>query len=271
VSIAPTRVNTLVGLPFRHGVLRRGQANRNAEFSRQPKVCRSEWRAPPCREILKSIAVGIIAGKETQSREVGLRYSAREQTARPVSVIRAYQVHLATVKKLTPSTCCRVAGALRFLFRVTLKKEWAVAKIPMPKKPLKLPGILSREEVTHFLKSIVSLKHRTILTTIYATGLRISEATHLQPTDIDSQRMMVRVRQGSRWVALLPWRMHWFMYCGVVFHSECASTPGRPWDRLSLHFGGLHLCQRLALARQSIHGLPAGLDQPGLKPLRYRR
>ena len=185
--------------------------------------------------------------------------------------IRAYQVHLATVKKLAPSTCCLVAGALRFLFRVTLKKEWTVAEIPMPKKPLKLPGILSREEVTHFLKSIVSLKHRTILTTIYATGLRISEATHLQPTDIDSQRMMVRVRQGSRWVALLPWRMHWFMYCGVVFHSECASTPGRPWDRLSLHFGGLHLCQRLALARQSIHGLPAGLDQPGLKPLRYRR
>ena len=100
--------------------------------------------------------------------------------------IRAYQVHLATVKKLTPSTCCRVAGALRFLFRVTLKKEWTVAEIPMPKKPLKLPVILSREEITHFLESIVSPKHRTILTTIYATGLRVSEATHLQPTDIDT-------------------------------------------------------------------------------------
>ena len=62
--------------------------------------------------------------------------------------IRAYQVHLATVKKLAPSTCCLVAGALRFLFRVTLKKEWTVAEIPMPKKPLKLPVILSREEVT---------------------------------------------------------------------------------------------------------------------------
>jgi len=72
------------------------------------------------------MAVGIIPGKETQSREVGLRYSAREQTARPVGVIRAYQVHLATVKKLTPGTCFLVAGALRFFFRVTLKKECTV-------------------------------------------------------------------------------------------------------------------------------------------------
>jgi integrase/recombinase XerD len=122
--------------------------------------------------------------------------------------VRAYQVHLATVKKLAPSSCCLVAGALRFLYRVTLKKEWTVDEIPMPKKPLKLPVILSRQEVTRFLESIVSPKHRTILTTIYATGLRISEATHLRPTDIDSQRMVIRVRQGKgqkdRYVMLSP-------------------------------------------------------------------
>ena len=78
----------------------------------------------------------------------------------------------------------------------------------MPKRPFKLPVILSREEVMHFLDSIDSLKHRAILMTAYAAGLRVSEATHLKVTDIDSQRMMLRVDQGKgrkdRYVMLSP-------------------------------------------------------------------
>ena len=58
----------------------------------------------------------------------------------------------------------------------------------MPKKPFKLPVILSPEEVFHFLESIHSFKHRAILMTAYAAGLRVSEATRLKVTDIDSQR-----------------------------------------------------------------------------------
>jgi site-specific recombinase XerD len=57
--------------------------------------------------------------------------------------------------------------------------------------------VLSPEEVMHFLESVDSLKHRTILTTAYAAGLRVSEATHLRVADIDSQRMVVRVDQGK--------------------------------------------------------------------------
>jgi site-specific recombinase XerD len=78
----------------------------------------------------------------------------------------------------------------------------------MPKKPFKLPVILSPEEVMHFLESIHSLKHRAILMAAYAAGLRVSEATHLKVTDIDSQRMMLRVDQGKggkdRYVMLSP-------------------------------------------------------------------
>jgi len=88
-------------------------------------------------------------------------------------------------------------GALRFLYKVTLKRDWAVDEIPMPKRPFKLPVILSREEVMHFLDSVDSLKHRTILMTAYAAGLRVSEAIHLKVTDIDSQRMTLRVDQGK--------------------------------------------------------------------------
>ena len=66
-----------------------------------------------------------------------------------------------------------------------------------PKKPQKLTIVLSPEEVLKFLASVRSLKHRTILTTCYAAGLRISEAVGLKPTDIDSKRMVIRVEQGK--------------------------------------------------------------------------
>ncbi len=122
--------------------------------------------------------------------------------------VRAYQVHLVEVRKLSPASVGIATSALRFLYKVTLKRDWAPEDIPMPKKPFKLPVILSREEVMRFLESVDSLKHRTILTTAYAAGLRVSEATHLRVTDIDSQRMVLRVDQGKgrkdRYVMLSP-------------------------------------------------------------------
>src|SRR5437867_6624604 len=63
--------------------------------------------------------------------------------------------------------------------------------------PITLPVVLSPEEVLQFLESVPHIKHRTILTTCYAAGLRISEAVHLKPSDIDSQRMVIRVEQGK--------------------------------------------------------------------------
>jgi integrase/recombinase XerD len=111
--------------------------------------------------------------------------------------IRAYQVYVTTERKLAPGSLCLIAAALRFLYKVTLKREWVDAEIPLPKKPFKLPVILSREEVLHFLESIASFKHRAILMTAYAAGLRVSEATRLKITDIDSKRMMLRVEQGK--------------------------------------------------------------------------
>jgi site-specific recombinase XerD len=78
----------------------------------------------------------------------------------------------------------------------------------MPKRAKKLPVILSPEEVLHFLDCVKIVRHRTILTTCYAAGLRLSEAISLKPTHIDSQRMVIRVEQGKghkdRYVMLSP-------------------------------------------------------------------
>ena len=111
--------------------------------------------------------------------------------------VREYQVHLVEDCKLAPSSIGIAVSALRFLYKVTLKQPWAPDEIPMPKKPFKLPVILSPEEVMRFLESVHSIKHRAILMAAYAARLWVSEATHLRVTDIDSQRMMLRVDQGK--------------------------------------------------------------------------
>jgi integrase/recombinase XerD len=123
--------------------------------------------------------------------------------------IRAYQVYLINEKKLAPGSVLIAVAALRFLYKVTLKKDWTFGDvIPAPKKPQKLPVVLSPEEVLQFLSCIGNTRHRTILTTCYAAGLRISEAIRLKPADIDSRRMVIRVVQGKgqkdRYVMLSP-------------------------------------------------------------------
>jgi integrase/recombinase XerD len=123
--------------------------------------------------------------------------------------IRSYQVYLTNERKLTPSSILIAIAALRFLYKVTLHKDWSLEEIiPAPKKPQKLPIVLSPEEVLQFLSCVQSIKHRTILTICYAAGLRISEAISLKVADIDNKRMVIRVEQGKgqkdRYVMLSP-------------------------------------------------------------------
>lgn len=123
--------------------------------------------------------------------------------------IRAYQVYLTNEKKLTTSSIIVAVSALRFLYKITLKRNWSLDDaIPAPKKPQKLPVILGPEEVFQFLECVEIGKYRTLLTTCYAAGLRVSEAVALRPHAIDSKRMVIRVEQGKgqkdRYVMLSP-------------------------------------------------------------------
>lgn len=111
--------------------------------------------------------------------------------------VRGFLVHLRVQQRAGVGTMVQCVSALRFLYRVTLKRGWAIPEIPYPKKERKLPVVLTRAEVLEFLDSLGNLKHRAILTTAYASGLRVSEATHLKVADIDSARMIMHVRQGK--------------------------------------------------------------------------
>ena len=110
--------------------------------------------------------------------------------------IRTYQLHLLQ-QQASKSLCIQTVCALRFLYETTLGRPWMVEYIPYPKKPKTRPVILSRDEVKALLLAPSHLKHRAILATLYAPGLRVSELCQLQGTDLDSQRMVIPVRQGK--------------------------------------------------------------------------
>ena len=108
--------------------------------------------------------------------------------------IRQYLVYLTTEKQLAPSSIIITVAALRFLYRVTLPQPWSIeAVIPAPKQPQTIPVVLSPAEVVQFLDHVTLPKHRAILTTCYAAGLRISAAMGLTMPAIDSQRMVRRI------------------------------------------------------------------------------
>lgn len=111
--------------------------------------------------------------------------------------IRTYLVHLVETKRVSWSAFNQTVCALRFLYRVTLNQRDRVPDIPFPRGVKKLPTVLSPDEVLRLLRAVRQPKHRAVLLTIYAAGLRISEALALKVSDIDSERMVIHVRQGK--------------------------------------------------------------------------
>ena len=132
--------------------------------------------------------------------------------------IREYQAELFQKRKLSPGTVANYLAALRFFYIKTLKKAWSIAETPYPKKAHRLPSILSQEEVALLINAADTPFHRTLLMTLYATGLRCAEVTRLKVSDVDSRRMVLHVRGGKgrqdRDVMLSPklldeFRKHW--------------------------------------------------------------
>jgi integrase/recombinase XerD len=132
------------------------------------------------------------------------------------------------------SVAVRLA-ALRFFYCKTLKRAWSIADTPYPKGAHRLPAILSQEEVARLIQAAGTSFHRTLLMTLYATGVRRAELTHLKVSDIDSQRMVIHVQGGKgrkdRDVMLSPkllevLREHWR---GLPRKPSAWPFPGNRW------------------------------------------
>ena len=111
--------------------------------------------------------------------------------------LRSYQAYLLQERKVTPGTAVNCVAALRFFFIKTLKRHQFREFLPYPKDRRRLPTVLSREEVSALINAAGTLFRRTLLMTLYGTGMRRSELAHLKVGDIDSQRMIIRVVAGK--------------------------------------------------------------------------
>jgi site-specific recombinase XerD len=151
-------------------------------------------------------------------------------------------VFLVQQKKVSWPVFDQTVCALRFFYHNTLRRDWMIEHIPYPRHEQKLPIVLSPSEVAALFQVVQNLKHRAILMTIYAAGLRVSEVAQLRVTDIDSQRQLICIRQGKgnkdRQVMLSPrlldlLRTYWRRYrpTAWLFPGE---RPEKPISRESV-------------------------------------
>jgi len=136
------------------------------------------------------------------------KYFGRCPTQLGPEEIKQFQLHLIQDRKVGWQTVSQAMAALRFLYVKTLGQAFMAEKIPYPKRPRHLPTVLSQDEVRRLLDATRFLKHRAILMALYGAGLRVSEVCALTIADIDSERMMVHIRnakgQKDRDVMLSP-------------------------------------------------------------------
>jgi len=196
--------------------------------------------------------------------------------------LRTYQAYLLRERKLGPRTVRLHVAALRFFFVKTLKRRYSLDDTPYPKAPRRLPQILSVDEVTRLIAAAGSLSQRTMLMTLYSTGMRNAELRHLQVRDIDSRRMLIHIQHGKggrdRYVPLsatllATLRVYWrwmkptgWLFPGTIagWRADTPITPKVVWEACQGAAARAQLQKRVSphLLRHSYatHLLEAGAD-----------
>jgi integrase/recombinase XerD len=175
--------------------------------------------------------------------------------------LRAYFLHLGQVERCSRGTLKIAISGIRFFFAVTLQRHWPVLGLLRAGKEQKLPVVLSKDEVRAVLSRVRAPVYRACLTTIYACGLRISEGVAVQVSDLDSERMFLRVLGKGNKVRQVPlsgatldslrafWKLHrtkpWLFPARLQPRS--AQTDGHIEDY------NLRLAFKAALAESGVH------------------
>jgi len=174
--------------------------------------------------------------------------------------VHRYQLRLASIGTTVPTVNAN-ASALRFFFKVTLKRSDLADEVVSAREPRRLPIVLSPEEVSRLLTSATNIKHKALLSLAYATGLRASEVVSLKLTDIDRERMVIRVEQGKgkkdRYVMLSPNLLELLREWWRAARKKGWMPPGQLWlfpSYRGRHTSGrqLHRIVRLAAGRAGI-------------------
>ena len=125
------------------------------------------------------------------------KYFNRSPQELDLEAVRQYQLYLTQERKLSPQSINTFVSAVQFLYLVTLEMPWDKHDFPRARLEEKLPVVLAPDEIQRFLDHVSGVKNRAVLLTCYGSGLRISEAVALKPSDIDSKRKLIRVEHGK--------------------------------------------------------------------------
>jgi integrase/recombinase XerD len=171
--------------------------------------------------------------------------------------LRQYFLFLKNEKHAARSTCTLALCGIKFFFEHTLGKEWKTFDFLRPQKEKKLPVVLSVEEVSQILKSVLRPHYRICLTTIYACGLRLLEGTHLQVSEIDGQRKMLHIRQAKgnkdRYVPIPDTCLNMLRRYWCFHRNPIWLFPSRYQHTKPLHESGLQRAFRAAVRDSGIH------------------
>jgi site-specific recombinase XerD len=147
-----------------------------------------------------------IRGYSAATRKIYLIYARQyaKHFMRPpedmgIDEVREFLVHMIVERGLSMSSVKQARAAICLLYRVTLDRPMEIDRLPVPRRPHRLPIVLNGTEIQALLEAVRQPKYRAIFMVMYGAGLRISEACRLGPEDIDSTRMVLRViGKGNR-------------------------------------------------------------------------
>jgi integrase/recombinase XerD len=193
--------------------------------------------------------------------------------------VKQFLLHLKNGKKVTWSTLQNNRAALRFLYVKTLKQKWFEEEVPPPKRRPHLPTVLSAEEITRMLDLTTNLKHWTIMAVFYGTGVRANELRLLKVNDIDSERMVLHIREGKGQVPrdiglsqrlLERLRIYWRWRRPKDWLFPSKQRPGQPMDEKTVRVVCRSAARRASIRKRvsphvfrhsyATHMLEAGAD-----------
>lgn len=182
--------------------------------------------------------------------------------------VQAYLLHLTRDRQRSWSTCNIIVHRLRFFFHETLTRDRTTFCIPSPRQPGKLPVLLSREEVQRLIAHTTNHTHRTMFSTTYAAGLRLSEVLHLRVGDIDSARMTIRVEQGKGGKDRYTVLSAGLLALRIMGLAPMAVAPEHQRRGIgsALVRAGLEQCRQLGVGAVAVLGHPAYYPRFGFVP-----
>lgn len=199
--------------------------------------------------------------------------------------ISRYLHQLVYTRKLSWSSVNIAYSGLKFLYTKVMDRQWDVNHLPRPRREQKLPEVLSKEEVKALIEHTTNIKHKTILMLLYSSGVRVGELVELKPADIDSSRMLIRVRQGKgkkdRYTLLslriLEQLRNYWRSCRPVEYLFNGYTPGKHISTRTVQVVFKQAVKRAGIKKAasvhtlrhcfSTHLLEAGVDLLTIKEL----